>query len=187
MAVSEDQKRDEEWLLGALAELIEAAGAETFLAAPLIEPTPAHFPDPFDNDVPGAERIAHRLLRYAGLRLQPLMNLDETQGAHGNTAAWFAGINLGRAVMGISDQILPAGDRVVATLAHEVAHVWRAVGKHADRDGDAESRLEEERLTDVTTVFLGFGILTTNGAYRFRASALGVGSVKGTRYQHDSL
>ncbi|HEY2289209.1 MAG TPA: hypothetical protein VGM86_00785, partial [Thermoanaerobaculia bacterium] len=51
---------------------------------------------------------------------------------------------------------------LIAALCHEIAHAYR---EHhglckADRD-------REERLTDLTTVYLGFGILTANASDRY--------------------
>jgi hypothetical protein len=56
---------------------------------------------------------------------------------------------------------------VVAAMAHEVAHAFRRF--HAL---EVEDRDVEERLTDLTTVYLGFGVLTTNAALRHRSEGL---------------
>jgi len=55
-------------------------------------------------------------------------------------------------------------------LAHEVAHAYRHA--HELRISDYEV---EERLTDLTTIFLGFGVLTVNASQRFRSGTSGVG------------
>jgi hypothetical protein len=65
----------------------------------------------------------------------------------------------------------PRPDTLVAVLAHETAHAWRDV--HALEVFD---RAAEELLTDLTTVYLGFGVLTTNAAWQFRASGDGLSS-----------
>jgi hypothetical protein len=51
---------------------------------------------------------------------------------------------------------------VVATLAHELSHVILLDGKLIHRDAD-----DMEPLTDLLTVYLGFGIFTANAARRF--------------------
>lgn len=63
----------------------------------------------------------------------------------------------------------------VATLAHEVGHV-RLLGEGRI----TTDRKDHEQLTDLTTVFFGFGVFSANAAYEFsqtnrgwRSSALG--------------
>jgi hypothetical protein len=63
-------------------------------------------------------------------------------------------------------------------MAHEIAHAYRRFHRLEVRDRD-----EEERLTDLTTVYLGTGILTTNAAYRYRAS----GSGNRSSYSHQRI
>ena len=48
-------------------------------------------------------------------------------------------------------------------MAHEVAHAYRTV--HGLRVSDPKV---EEMLTDLTTVYLGFGVFTVNNTYRYR-------------------
>ena len=49
-------ERERAHLLDSLAQLILAAGSETFLSAPLVEPTDKWFPDPWTADAPAVER-----------------------------------------------------------------------------------------------------------------------------------
>jgi len=70
-------------------------------------------------------------------------------------------------------------EALVATLCHEVAHAWR----HSHRLA-VEDRAQEERLTDATTVYLGFGLLTTNGAYAYRSLGEVSGGYAITRWSH---
>jgi hypothetical protein len=53
----------------------------------------------------------------------------------------------------------------VGVMAHEVAHAWRNE-KHLV----ADAREREELLTDLTTIYLGFGVLSTNSTDRYRSS-----------------
>ena len=85
------------------------------------------------------------------------------QGAHEGAVAWFAGMRGTTALFGVHRNQLREHDAIVGTLCHEVAHAYRRLTGLAE----AYDRLEEEN-TDLTTVYLGFGILTTNNAYRFR-------------------
>lgn len=180
------------WLIDELATLMAAVGWERLVSAPILEPTPEWFPDRWSADAGGVRRLARRLLRYAGLeRLGVQVSLfhgdrDVVLDSYGRpagerhhgAAAWFAGIEDG--VCSFGAEVGQLGDPlgVTAAMAHEVAHVFRRV--HAV---EVEDREVEERLTDLTTVLLGFGVLTTNASSRHRsAGGIGVHS-----WSHQSL
>jgi hypothetical protein len=192
--------RDErEALLAELRGVIDARGAQTFLTAPILEPTARDFPDPFEPNEEGVRTILRRILRYAALDdlevdldtfSQPdeMSEIDERGRAkkwgHEGAAAWFAGIEDSRCHFGIAVERIGEPASLVATLCHEVTHAWRHV--HGLRDPDRDL---EERLTDLSTVYLGFGLLTTNGAYMYRASGEltggeSAGSIAVTRWSH---
>jgi hypothetical protein len=192
MALLELDER--KWLLRSMEELIARRGSEAFLTSPLLEPTDRYFPDPWEPSARGAQVLAQRLLTYAGIGeleaevstfSQPdeVRELDDRGGArswgHEGAAAWFAGIDRRRCLFGVAIERLSEPERVVAAMCHEVAHAYRHFHGLAVEDRDIE-----ERLTDATTVFLGFGILTTNGSYLYRASGeLSCGTVI-TRWSH---
>jgi hypothetical protein len=183
------------WLLDALAELIDACGSDTFLSAPILEPTPRHFPDVFQPSDGGVRVLLKRFMSYAGLGglevdvdtfSQPdeVHRLDARGAAaawgHDGTAAWFAGISEdGCCHFGVAEERIGEPDVLVGTLCHEVAHAWRAVHAVGVADRDAE-----ERLTDVTTMYLGFGLLTTNAAHRYRQGGELGGTETVTRWSH---
>ena len=177
-------------LLDALAGLVRATGPASLLTSHLAEANAEFFPGEWASSAEGMRFIAMRLLALAGLGdldarvvvgraldadLAPLAGTaGRTESRHRGAAAWFEGIEDGVCLFGVDETKLedPAG--ALAAMAHEVAHAWR----HAHRlAADTET---EELLTDVTTVYLGFGILTTNGAYRYRAG----GAVGVTRWSH---
>ena len=160
---------EREHLLDALADLVDARGFEHFVSSPIVRPAVEFFPDAWTPDVHGVHRLAMRLLRNAGLDdLQveveifaegevpegdPLVRSERHQGA----AAWFAGIHDGVVLFGANVQQLGDPLGVTAAMAHETAHAFRCA--HALEEEDL---LTEEQLTDLTTVYLGFGVLTTN-------------------------
>ena len=166
------------WLVEGLAQLIAQRGADTFLRAPIVEPTEAFFPDAWQPDEAGVRALCRRLLRYAGLDLDVALEVydtpeDKLVDARGNTvtrhagaAAWFAGIHGKRASFGVDRRQLDEPAAVVGTMCHEIAHAYRHAHGIVERDRDVE-----ERLTDLTTVYVGFGVLTTNNAYRYRSTA----------------
>lgn len=188
------EQEEQDWLLEALAGLVERRGAAPLLENPLLEPSGRFFPDAWEPSERGVRVLAKRLLLYAGLghldaEVGTFSQPDEVREldaygrpaawGHEGAAAWFAGIEQGRCLFGVAVENLEDPEAVVATMAHEVAHAYRRY-----HDLEVEDRLDEERLTDVTTIYLGFGILTTNGAYRYRASGELVGGSTITRWSH---
>jgi hypothetical protein len=155
-------------------------------------PSEEFFPDRWTPDAFGIRRLALRLLRYAGLsNLEVMVDIFEEERdveldpsgrvrsmRHRGAAAWFAGIEddvcfFGTEVAQLGD---PLG--VVAAMAHEIAHAFRRY-----HGLEVPDRAEEELLTDLTTVYLGFGILTTNASSRHRSS----GDFSVTMWSHQSL
>jgi hypothetical protein len=170
-------------LLDELAQLISAMGSETFLAAPMIEPSDRWFPDRWTPDEAGVQHLLRRLLDYASLASLTLVLeidqfstpqgevlLDGRAGGHAGTAAWFAGIRDGTCLFGVDTTQLADPVGLVGTLAHEVAHAYR----HAQHLRIADPAIDEP-LTDLTTVYLGFGILTANASQRYRSGRSGPG------------
>jgi len=175
-------------LIKGLAALVEACGFEPLVSAPLLEPTGKHFPDAWRADALGVERLARRLLTYAGLPdlgvdvdLFEGSHPDDWSSAHQGTAAWFAGIADGRCHFGTNALQFAEPELLPAIMAHEVAHAYRRWHKLQVLDRDTE-----ERLTDLTTIYLGFGILTTNASYRYRQrGVLIAGTYSGTESMHE--
>ncbi len=174
------EPEQQSWLLAELATLIGRRGFATFVAAPLLEPRPEHFPDRWRPDAIGVRRLARRLLSYAdlgGLDVEVELYQNDidieridargraTSFSHQGAAAWFAGIEDGTCLFGADVRQLSTPDSFAGTMAHEVAHAYRRRHRLEVSDHD-----REEKLTDLTTVYLGFGLLTTNSAYRYRQS-----------------
>jgi hypothetical protein len=155
-----------QWLVAQLRVLIEKRGPETFLGAPLLEPTPAFFPDPWQRDVGGASVIAQRLLDYArlehlGLDLEPFRDGRLSEEEPRYVVGFFRGIENAVCRFGIHVPALDDPEYLAGVMAHEVAHAYRA------HHGLVQEQHElEEQLTDLTTVFLGSGCLTANLAER---------------------
>jgi hypothetical protein len=56
---------ERDWLIARTAELIQAFGFRGYVQAPLLEPTPEFFPDPWAGGEASVRRVLLRLLRYA--------------------------------------------------------------------------------------------------------------------------
>ncbi|MFA5073895.1 MAG: hypothetical protein WC539_08385, partial [Nitrospirota bacterium] len=188
---------DQDWLINALTDLVRAKGEERFLSAPLLEPNSQFFPDEWEPSIRGVELLARRVLFYAGLEhLQPhvstfsqtnkMYEMNEFGGAkswgHEGAAAYFTGIDGRRCCIAVAEERINEPEVLIATLCHEVAHAWRTVHNLVTDDRD-----EDERLTDVTTVYLGFGVLTANGSYMCRTSGELIGSYAITRWSQQRV
>jgi hypothetical protein len=160
------------WLLAELGELVAQRGAQGFLTDGLLEPSRRHFPDRFTRDAQGVRAIGERLLRHAGLghltctvRLfTRIPEVNPLGSGHQGAIAWFSGINNGVCDFGIDVAQLDDPQLLVAAMAHEVTHAYR---RHHGLEHPSPE--VEEELTDLTTIFLGFGILTVNVTYRLAA------------------
>jgi hypothetical protein len=183
-----------EQLLDRLGDIIERAGVEPFVAWPLVLPEASYFPDRFDpSDDRTILRLVRRLLWYAGLEeLHVELHIVDEVGReeapkflatppHREAVAWFAGVQENACWFGVYRARLATSEEFVTAMAHEVAHAYRHVhGLEVANDA------AEEELTDLTTVFLGFGLLSTNGAYTYRSSGR-LGGLQGHQYSHRSL
>jgi len=135
--------------------------------APLVEPDERFFPDAWTPDQDGVFRLTRRIMAHAGLGDVPLtierFVFDEDEGDRGgrHVIAYFEGITDGRCELGVNCTQLDDPEHLIGVLAHEVAHAFRALHGLVVEDHD-----DEEELTDLTTVFLGFGIPTANNAHQ---------------------
>ena len=103
----------------------------------------------------------------------------ERERNHKGAAAYFLGVEGKTAQFGCEAHNLPDPETMVGLMGHEVAHVFRHV-KGLCR----EDRALEENLTDITTVYLGFGVFTANGSHRYSSSGEQIGGSTVTRYNH---
>lgn len=174
---------EREWVLDALRELVGTCGHEHLVSAPVVLPSARCFPDRWSPDAGGVRRLALRILRYAaldGLDVEVEMFDDGQAGdarlgpgalvhtqAHEGAAAWFAGIVDDTCRFGANVSLLDDPGGVTAALAHETAHAFRHVQELVVDDRDLE-----ECLTDLSTVYLGMGILTANASLRHRSWAV---------------
>lgn len=180
-----------EWLAAGLETLIAARGEEHFLTAPLLLPEDRFFPDRFTPDAAGVAALAKRLLAYASLAhldvsIETYENEQDVQElgldgkaakwSHSGAAAWFAGIEGKRCLFGVELSKLTDPLGLVAAMAHEIGHAFRRSHRLERREHDVE-----EKLTDVTTIYLGFGVLTTAAAARFTTKSH---DVIGSSYSH---
>jgi len=158
----------QEFIFEGLRAIVETVGPAALVSGSLLEPEEGWFPDAWSPDEAGVHRLLRRLMYYAGLGDAPLSvdgyvlpeeGDDEFLPAH--AVAYFQGIEDGRYRFGVKCTAIDDPEYLVGVLGHEVAHAYRAFHGLVVEDRD-----EEEQLTDLTTIALGFGIFCTNNAYR---------------------
>jgi hypothetical protein len=161
---------ERKWLGRYLRKLIEKLGAERFLCAPILQPSPRYFPDRWDGAVADVHRLTQRLMHHAGLGELgfTLSGFDDgtSEVFDNGTAGWYAGRFEGCCLFGVHVDQLDDPEKAVGVMAHEVAHAFRDHHKLMQ----TEHRDREELLTDLTTIYLGFGVFTTNNTDRYRSS-----------------
>jgi hypothetical protein len=64
----------------------------------------------------------------------------------------------------ISENVRDFKQAILATLAHEISHKYAKINKLYLAEGEA-FKLENEKLTDILSIYLGFGKLMINGSY----------------------
>lgn len=183
-------------LLEALGELIEEHGARDFLAAPVLDASREYFPDEWRPDRDGTGAMLRRLLSWARMADAPfelhefdaeeeieIASAEQTRFVrplHG-VAAWFSGDDRKTLRFGVDVAMLNTPETLAGVLAHEVSHAWRY-----RRNEHVQDTGHEEQLTDVTTVFLGFGVLVCNNAERRRSSGAWDARRYVQQYSHES-
>jgi hypothetical protein len=143
------------WLAGKL-------GIDRVKRAEVILPDAEYFPDPYTG-VPGdARRIFDRVCGYMGLDPDRLdLDVVPDDDIPGFAGQYIAG-ERPRIVLA-STQLLDT-ERLVATIAHELAHEILLGGKLVTLDVD-----DHEPLTDLVPVFLGLGLFMANAPLRDRS------------------
>lgn len=170
MLPSEDRQ---DFLIEKMATLISKQGSEQFVSGFILQPNNTFFPDVIQPNIGGVRRLIFRLMVYAGIgNLHPRLELYDSgavepgEDSTDSIAGWFAGIENNQSNFGMDVQESLDVDSLAGILSHEVAHAYRRNYQLEETD----MQLEEE-LTDLTSVYLGFGILTANASYIYRTGS----------------
>jgi hypothetical protein len=172
------------WIESSFAHLTELFGKEWVMKAPLVLPTEQHFPRKWEASQAWAEFAFDRacqLMHVDRERIELVfefdavatlvksgIRLERTRGAAGLYQKIKAEDGPSKALITIKRSLFDEPEKMVATMAHELAHVL-LLG-----DGRIERDIEKmEELTDLMTVFSGFGILNANSAHVHRSGAGG--------------
>lgn len=167
------------WLDERWAWLEGQFGRSRLTDQPVIEPTDAWFPDPYDRSPAAARVLFTRVQGYMGLADQPI-GLDFYTQQDDDPLSWHTPTGITRETSGAAGYFYQTygGDRpqiriessklddttsLVATMAHELGHV-HLIG-HGRLEGTEE---DHEPLTDLLVVFMGLGIFSANSVIRER-------------------
>ncbi len=167
------------WIDQSLSRLEAILGLQRLRESPVILPTPHFFPDGGEGTEGAARVLFERVCGFMQVDSQRLRlcfyqeesaedalrrSLPTWEGGRGGTAGFYHDrpdadkITIAIEVSKLRDP-LP----LIATMAHELAHVLLLGGGHIDRDA-----ADMEPLTDLATVFCGFGLFTAGSAARFK-------------------
>jgi hypothetical protein len=152
-------------------------GLERARSAVVVLPTEEFFPDPYRGTEEDARVMFRRVCGYMGVDPGPLelafytekvlVSPDGCYSHHGaaglyEDSDWGSRISI--ETSNLADPVV-----LVATMAHELGHLLlRGQGRMSAGDAD------EEKLTDLVTVYLGLGVFTANSHIRSHASHEGL-------------
>ncbi len=163
-------------LMMASTGFLDMLGRHRMLQAKLILPDAEHFPDPYDKSQSAVEKMLCRICDYMKVdRSQIDLEIfpDETEelkemlpywkGSHNGCAGLYVHPDdeSHRMLVALRSSQLDDPMALVATLAHELGHVILLGGSLMEH-----SVKDMEPMTDLLTVFLGFGIFNANCAAR---------------------
>lgn len=162
------------WIEESMDWLVTEFGSDV-LRGTVVLPTPEFFPDDYTGSAEDVQAVLVRICGYmdvdpariefefadGGDDAELLAHLPSYQKAS-NFAAGHYQRRGDKAVITIDSAQAQQPTALVATIAHEIGHE-RLLGE----DRISASRKDHEPLTDLLTVFFGFGIFTANSAFEF--------------------
>ncbi len=156
-----------QWVEERLWWLSDQFGGNVFLQRPVILPTDEFFPDLVDDSDESVRALFARVCRYMDVdsdlfdlqicrRAVPIELIDERGHLVPEAAGLYAAGD-GRTIIQIRESELDDPANFVGTAAHELAHHRLLAEGRA-----APEAFDDELLTDLTSIFFGFGIFLAN-------------------------
>ncbi|MCG7856948.1 hypothetical protein MD537_08220 [Flavihumibacter sediminis] len=176
------------WMENAFLWLATQFGQDTILSKKVLAPTPQDFPIRYDGSqtslIKTAEIVATQmdinidevnLQTYdenikafdGGMGHRLFTEVDKTSNEKLAAGLYFDKNKNGKYGIFIEQANLSQPENLVATLAHEFSHIKILGEKRLD--------FNDEQLTDLTPVILGFGIFNANASFRFYQGSDGWG------------
>jgi hypothetical protein len=166
------------WHVDNFAWLAASFGGNGALAATtLVLPKPGFFPSDGEQGHDKALRIFERVKHYCGMGNWPVDLVPDHNPAaipsspmslsapvHGKHAQGTFSVAGGAVQISYAPSLLANPERMIATFAHELAHYLLATAPTSPPCEDDE----HEFLTDLTAVYLGFGVCMANSVFDFQ-------------------
>lgn len=162
-----------EWIENAFDWLIEELGIEILRDVEVLLPIEEHFPDAFDGSNASIRRMVDRVCGYMDVDPKSV-EVRFYRNEDGSSIHQFAASESGQHALGtyrmhngkylISLDTSQTGNAqaMVATIAHELGHVILLGEDRLDPDHP-----DHEPMTDLLTVFYGFGVFNGNSVFSF--------------------
>jgi hypothetical protein len=164
-------------------------GNGAFADSVLVLPKPGFFPADGQEGHAKALHILERVKHYCGMDDWPVelvpdhnpvadrsSTISVAAPVHGKHALGTFSVAGNAVQISYVPALLARPDRLIATLAHELAHYLLATASTSPPCEDDE----HEFLTDLTAAYLGFGVFMANSVFEFEA--IQDGPMQGWRY-----
>jgi hypothetical protein len=172
LPVSDEERQ---WVDEGFRRLGRMLRSSRMTQAKVVLPTDECFPDAYDSQEAGLQKLFLRVCGYMSVDPQSveLSILRDTDSlaemlpqyhyqSKDPAGVHFGGTEQERPLIAVNSSLLRDPLAVIATLAHELGHVILLGGGHMSRETE-----DMEPMTDLVTVYLGFGVFTANSARRF--------------------
>jgi hypothetical protein len=170
------EAEEEDWLAECWAWLLEEFGLGRLKQAPLVLPTGVFFPPTKAKGHARAEHLFNCVKRLTGTenchyelvpqerRINPVLSgLAVVKHESSDPAGTFCVQADGQIRITYDPDSISEPAKLIATFAHEIAHGIVITARSRPPGGEEF----EEYAVDVTTAFLGFGIVGANSAFEF--------------------
>lgn len=156
------------WLEDAFSFLFYQFDADKFFDRKVFTPTKEHFNYKFTGDKTEVERLAKQIgqimeinfdeiqLEYFGAGIEGFGQADDVVNPGGE---YLDKNENGKYIIALREDILKDPDALIATIAHEFAHVKLLGEKRLD--------FNDEHLTDMVPLLFGLGIFPANACFKF--------------------
>jgi hypothetical protein len=176
------EERERAWIEDSIEWLRDELGVAP-LNVPVILPTSEYFPPPFSGSDGDVCAVVRSVARYMGVQADVDVHfsadLDQAENftrlftgetetsrssaaVAGAASAYTTAETYGPRVVMIDRSNVSEPARLLAVIAHELAHVRLFGERRISAD-----RHDHEPLTDLATIYLGMGIFTANAAFNF--------------------
>ena len=182
-------KVQKDWVEEKLLWMVKEFGVEVLMNVELVLPNEDYFPVELPKTEEELKVLFAQICRYMliskhrvelfcyGEQRPSEYQLINTGPKRGAAGLFINTKEAGRYAIGVDFETMKDPTNLIATMAHELAHVHLIGGNRVD-----ESEGEHEFLTDLLTVFMGLGIFNANSAFQFSQWQSGSGG--GWRVKH---